>query len=114
LPAREEEIGGLGSRGEVCEEFCTEAALRSRDVIERLRGPDRSKWAGKPVIAIINTWRDISPCHMHSKQRVEEVKRGIWQAGGFPVFARHITQANEGCDFDVLQRGVPTPDPEIH
>jgi dihydroxy-acid dehydratase len=30
------------------------------------------------------------------------------------LFAEHITQANEGCDFDFLERGVPTPDPEIH
>src|SRR5438034_6274944 len=44
-----------------------------------------SDYAGKPVIAIINTWSDINPCHSHFKQRVEEVKRGIWQAGGFPV-----------------------------
>ena len=48
-------------------------------------GFHRSAYAGKPVIAIINTWSDINPCHSHFKQRVEEVKRGIWQAGGFPV-----------------------------
>src|SRR5215213_9301973 len=48
-------------------------------------GYDRSDYLGKPVIAIINTWSDINPCHSHFKQRVEEVKRGIWQAGGFPV-----------------------------
>jgi dihydroxy-acid dehydratase len=42
-------------------------------------------YAGKPVIAIINTWSDISPCHSHFKARAEEVKRGVWQAGGFPV-----------------------------
>jgi dihydroxy-acid dehydratase len=48
-------------------------------------GFERSDYAGKPVIAIINTWSDINPCHTHFKQRVEEVKRGIWQAGGFPV-----------------------------
>jgi dihydroxy-acid dehydratase len=48
-------------------------------------GYPRSDYAGKPVIAIINTWSDINPCHSHFKQRVEEVKRGIWQAGGFPV-----------------------------
>jgi len=48
-------------------------------------GFDRSDYAGKPVIAIINTWSDINPCHTHFKQRVEEVKRGVWQAGGFPV-----------------------------
>ena len=48
-------------------------------------GFDRSDYAGKPVIAILNTWSDINACHTHFKQRVEEVKRGIWQAGGFPV-----------------------------
>ncbi len=48
-------------------------------------GYHRSDYAGKPVIAIINTWSDINPCHSHFKQRVEELKRGIWQAGGFPV-----------------------------
>jgi len=42
-------------------------------------------YSGKPVIGIINTWSDINPCHTHFKERVEEVKRGIWQAGGFPV-----------------------------
>ena len=48
-------------------------------------GYHRSDYAGKPVIAIINTWSDINPCHAHFRQRAEEVKRGIWQAGGFPV-----------------------------
>ena len=48
-------------------------------------GYDRKDYLGKPVIAIINTWSDINQCHSHFKQRVEEVKRGVWQAGGFPV-----------------------------
>jgi dihydroxy-acid dehydratase len=48
-------------------------------------GYDRADYAGKPVIAILNTWSDINPCHTHFRQRVEEVKRGVWQAGGFPV-----------------------------
>ncbi|NQW09262.1 MAG: dihydroxy-acid dehydratase [Alphaproteobacteria bacterium] len=48
-------------------------------------GYAREDWKGKPVIGIINTWSDINPCHTHFKQRAEEVKRGIWQAGGFPV-----------------------------
>ena len=48
-------------------------------------GYDRSDYAGKPVIAILNTWSDINPCHTHFRQRVEDVKRGVWQAGGFPV-----------------------------
>jgi dihydroxy-acid dehydratase len=42
-------------------------------------------YRGKPVIAIINTWSEINPCHAHFRVRAEEVKRGIWQAGGFPV-----------------------------
>ena len=44
-----------------------------------------SDYMGKPVIAIVNTWSEINPCHSHFKERAEEVKRGIWQAGGFPV-----------------------------
>ena len=48
-------------------------------------GYRRADYAGKPVIAIINTWSDINPCHTHFRQRAEEVKRGVWQAGGFPV-----------------------------
>ena len=40
---------------------------------------------GKPVIAIINTWSDLATCHSHFRTRAEEVKRGVWQAGGFPV-----------------------------
>jgi dihydroxy-acid dehydratase len=39
----------------------------------------------KPIIAIITTWSDFATCHTHFPQRVEEVKRGIWQAGGFPA-----------------------------
>ncbi|MDQ3348646.1 MAG: L-arabinonate dehydratase [Acidobacteriota bacterium] len=41
--------------------------------------------AGKPVIAILNTWSDANPCHAHFRNRAEEIKRGIWQAGGFPM-----------------------------
>jgi dihydroxy-acid dehydratase len=42
-------------------------------------------WEGKPVIAILNTWSDAQPCHMHFKHRVEDIKRGVFQAGGFPL-----------------------------
>jgi dihydroxy-acid dehydratase len=48
-------------------------------------GYGRDDYMGKPVIAILNTWSDIMPCHAHFKQRVEEVKRGVLNAGGFPV-----------------------------
>lgn len=39
----------------------------------------------KPIVAILNTWSDLNTCHSHFKERVEDVKRGILQAGGFPV-----------------------------
>ena len=48
-------------------------------------GYRREEYAGKPVIAIINTWSDINACHSHFRQRAEEVKRGVLQAGGFPL-----------------------------
>lgn len=48
-------------------------------------GYDRADWEGRPIIAIINTWSDINPCHAHFKHRVEDVKRGVQQAGGFPI-----------------------------
>jgi dihydroxyacid dehydratase/phosphogluconate dehydratase len=40
---------------------------------------------GKPVIAILNTWLEMNPCHMHLRERAAQVKRGVLQAGGFPV-----------------------------
>ena len=48
-------------------------------------GCTQADYAGKPVIAIINTWSDINPCHSLLRQRAEDVKKGVWQAGGFPV-----------------------------
>ena len=48
-------------------------------------GYSKEDWEGKPLIGIINTWSDIQPCHTHFKQRVEDVKRGIFQSGGFPI-----------------------------
>ena len=45
----------------------------------------RADYEGRPIIAIINTWSEINVCHAHFKQRAEEVKRGVLQAGGFPL-----------------------------
>ncbi len=49
------------------------------------RGLRRDEFLGRPVIAIINTWSDLSPCHAHLRERAEAVKRGILLAGAFPV-----------------------------
>ncbi len=52
---------------------------------QKQAGFSTEEFAGKPVIGILNTWNDLISCHAHFKQRVEEIKRGVWQAGGFPV-----------------------------
>lgn len=51
----------------------------------RQLGFSREDFSGKPVIAILNTWSEINPCHYHLRERAEAIKRGVWQAGGFPV-----------------------------
>ena len=51
----------------------------------RQGGYDAPDWQGKPVIGIINTWSDINFCHTHLRARAEDVKRGVLQAGGFPI-----------------------------
>jgi len=48
-------------------------------------GYSREEWQDRPLIAILNTWSDAQPCHMHFKQRVEDVKRGVLMAGGLPI-----------------------------
>jgi len=48
-------------------------------------GLRREEFMGRPVIAIVNTWSEMSPCHIHLRERAEAVKRGVWRAGGYPV-----------------------------
>jgi dihydroxy-acid dehydratase len=48
-------------------------------------GLRREEFLGRPVVAIINTWSEMSPCHIHLRQRAEAVKRGVLLAGGYPV-----------------------------
>jgi dihydroxy-acid dehydratase len=49
------------------------------------QGYRRQDFVGRPVVAILNTWSELSPCHAHLRDRAEAVKRGVWKAGGFPV-----------------------------
>jgi dihydroxy-acid dehydratase len=49
------------------------------------RGLAREQFLGRPVIAILNTWSDLSPCHAHLRERAQSVREGILLAGGFPV-----------------------------
>jgi dihydroxy-acid dehydratase len=63
------------------------ALLRTFGHRARMRGLgyEAEEHIGKPVIAILNTWSDLNPCHMHLRERAQQVKRGVWQAGGFPL-----------------------------
>jgi dihydroxy-acid dehydratase len=61
--------------------------LRSFGHRSRLKGMgiDDTDYRHRPVIGILNTWSDLNTCHSHLRERAEEVKRGVYQAGGFPV-----------------------------
>lgn len=48
-------------------------------------GYAEQEFCGKPVIGILNTWSEINSCHGHFPERAKEVKRGVHQAGGFPI-----------------------------
>lgn len=54
---------------------------------ERIKqaGYSEKDYAGKPVIGVFSSWSELNPCHIHFRERADDVKRGIWQAGGFPV-----------------------------
>ena len=49
------------------------------------QGLDREEFMGRPVIAVVNTWSELSPCHAHLRERAQAVKRGVLQAGGYPL-----------------------------
>jgi dihydroxy-acid dehydratase len=51
----------------------------------RQLGIGAEEHTGKPVIGILNTWSEINPCHLHLRERAEAVKRGVWQASGYPI-----------------------------
>src|SRR5213594_5111772 len=42
-------------------------------------------YEGRPIIGICNTWSELTHCNAHLRQVAEAVKRGVWQAGGFPL-----------------------------
>ncbi|MGB0658551.1 MAG: L-arabinonate dehydratase [Mangrovicoccus sp.] len=62
----------------------------SRDVIYhrgwlKNQGYPHDLFDGRPVIGILNTWSELTPCNGHLRELAEKVKAGIWEAGGFPV-----------------------------
>ena len=50
-----------------------------------MRGYPEHVYDGRPVIGICNTWSELTPCNLHFRDLAEKVKRGVWEAGGFPV-----------------------------
>ena len=49
------------------------------------RGSRPEVFDGRPVIGIATTWSELAPCNVHLQRVAESVKRGVWQAGGFPL-----------------------------
>jgi dihydroxy-acid dehydratase len=62
-----------GMRGFAHRQRMQQQGVRRQDVMD------------KPIIAIINTWSDLSPCHAHLRERAESVKKGVLMAGGYPL-----------------------------
>jgi L-arabonate dehydrase len=50
-----------------------------------MRGYPEDVFDGRPVIGICNTWSELTPCNAHFRDLADRVKRGVWEAGGFPV-----------------------------
>jgi dihydroxy-acid dehydratase len=67
-----------GSRTEGLRAFSHRSRMRQFGVLPE-------EHLGKPMIVILNTWSELNPCHMHLRERAEQVKRGVLEAGGYPV-----------------------------
>ncbi len=61
--------------------------LRSFGHRSRLKGMgfDDVDYENRPIVAMLNTWNEMTTCHSHFRNRADEVRRGILQAGGFPL-----------------------------
>src|SRR3546814_2196198 len=59
-------------------------AFSHRSWIKNQGHPDHL-FDGRPVVGICNTASDLNPCNNHFRELVEPIKRGVYEAGGFPV-----------------------------
>ena len=60
------------------------SAMGSRGLLKGQGWPE-DLFDGRPVIGICNSWSELSPCNAHLRDLAEAVKRGVWEAGGFPL-----------------------------
>ena len=65
----------------------------------RNQGLPNHLFDGRPVIGICNTWSELTPCNAHMRTLAERVKRGVYEAGGFPL------------EFPVMSMGEPVMRP---
>ena len=89
------------------------------------KGPDRAparsylratglndRQIGQPLVAIVNTWSDVTPCNMHLRELAEPLKEGIREAGGTPiefgsiVVTDGIAMGSEGMKCSLMSREV--------
>src|SRR5690348_3241258 len=60
----------------------------------RSQGFTSEVFDGRPVIGIATTWSELAPCNAHLHRVAESVKRGVWQAGGFPRSEEHTSNSS--------------------
>jgi dihydroxy-acid dehydratase len=78
---------GIGRRTLRSQRWFAPDSLRAFGHRSRIKqmGYALEEFDGRPAIAIVNTWSDLSCCHSHFRDRAEQVKRGVLAAGGFPL-----------------------------
>ena len=76
----------------------------------RNQGYGAEVFDGRPVIGIATTWSELAPCNAHLHSVAAAVKRGVWQAGGFPA---GVPGAGDRRVDDAANRNV-VPQPSCH
>ena len=78
--------------------------LRKAAFMAQGYGPEA--YDSRPIIGICNSWSELTHCNSHLRQIAEAVKRGVWQAGGFPMeFPRHVARrVQHAPHHDALQK----------
>ena len=61
----------------------------------RNQGHPNHLFDGRPIIGICNTWSELTPCNGHFREIAESVKKGVYEAGGFPLNFQYFQQVSQ-------------------
>ena len=81
-----------------------------RQAAFRAEGFGKPAYEGRPLIGICNSWSELTHCNAHLRQLAEAVKRGVWQAGGFPLEFPVMSLG----EYNMRPTTMPVPQPDEH